>query len=452
MNFMWETCWQLPGPRRFLTRLVQDIAEGNFCVVCVPDRPNVLPALSRFVASYLNDRFYVFESRNVEANQPEDQFSCWLGESDKNYTDLLQAWDQSSATVPHYWCVIDDTRKWLQWRNFGTRLHKFRELAQIGRRCPSITLVTSGAVAETVWASGDDINIQRHVWSGVIRDADAFLLASLLLQEREREIHELDQALFAHLLAELARWDCELLSHLADSNTWAALLSPYDLITSYKEASGLSSFHTDADIETNKPEARWRHGFEDYLNRRSIGKSSLLDSAREIRDRVRRAQMRTLSPLLQDVLLGFVRQHGGAIRDLARPAPKGGMAGHAAVREAALTTLRDCRASGTDLSAEENFITAADDILRNFERIRNGQGNTESFQRALKKSTDEWEFGEVYAILDYLSREKPNLKHHSITDDCRRMRNLRNALAHRNVLTQEQVRELFDFHSRYPMT
>lgn len=298
--------WQMPGPSRFVARVVQDIRDGK----------NILLQLPRHSPVDL----YGTIRRNLETDDGgwHVRQITWESERHSSPLDMLARQYVLDDDSPDTWSIADLSRSelfrnqviwlagmtemsWPAWHTFLT------EYAHVCRSIPaherSLLLVPlSGVLAKQTVT--EDVCLSVHRWYGYVDTTDMLLYASHMVTERGD--HPLRQRIIVAIIANLALWDPLLAERLANADM-DVLFAPQEVLLDIASERGWTA---DTALE-------WHDGACDHIDgelRMHSAYVVLADLEQELAYRLWSAQMAVLLPYVEQRRRSLLRQLGHHLR------------------------------------------------------------------------------------------------------------------------------------------
>jgi hypothetical protein len=226
---MMALCWQLPGPRRFLARVLAAFREGRNVVIGVPDGlPTGLAAALRVQAE---EDSWFWDPVALPADPTVDPAS-WL--FDRFVPDAPSALVHNPRTLvaqPGFmtggrivWLTGVTAATWTRWRAFLTAYETACRACHSGERT-LFGLLLPGALNEQ--PPDEDVCLAYYPWVNTVERLDMLLFVAQVLQDRP--LCPLDKQVAVAVVAELAGWDFELAERLAEASL-PDLLDPTALL------------------------------------------------------------------------------------------------------------------------------------------------------------------------------------------------------------------------------
>ena len=204
--------WVLPGPRRFLSRILRDVVEGKCVVVDAPSR--IHPELAARIRGYLRDREHRVDSVPSKAAPLQAIVSVCAGLDDCDSVGaLVSTIGFSKRTFVACANDVDELNAWLDF--MPAFHHGIVKLDQTTR--PTIVLV--GCCDGR--PPSEDVALSNLHWKYVWRDADSMALAESMLAHVVQKPSLFDLVAI-NTVARLAMWDEELALELGKR--------PYDTV------------------------------------------------------------------------------------------------------------------------------------------------------------------------------------------------------------------------------
>lgn len=298
--------WELPGPRRFLETVENDIRDGNNEVIAVPAR------LGEIVGRAVRDRLRTDEItiRRFEALQAHDapliqlQYALNPGRSvdPRALPDVLLHLQELAGQV--VWLDSIGEEDWSAWCRFlGEYTRAARGVPVLYR--PVFAVVAEGRRALNLPLEEVGLSIRR--WENVLRRIDSVVLVDELLGPFASS-REVERSLVTEVISCLAAWDWRL----AERMCAGAPLSVF-----YPEAvlrSHAAEVNPGMGL-TRTPREFWADGLAADTAGNKCHLIALQDKgfSQELRVRLWSAQISVLMPFVEEARLEIVEQLQGQL-------------------------------------------------------------------------------------------------------------------------------------------
>lgn len=294
---MWEVWWSLPGPRRFVDRVVTALQTGRDVAILLPDRaPSGLYAAVHGALRAKSDaaRLRRIELSETRAQRPAERiYQALFGQptgEDRVTADYVAR--QMAEPPLHCWLSFEGD-DWDAWRSF-LELHAEagRQMPETGRGALAITV--SGAASLAPPQSGPTLAV--CAWRDYVRRFDMRLFIHELWSCRPN--HDWHDEIWEAVISEFAGADPLLAMDLC--RLPIAELSDAERILSMLHR-GLVPGADGAAI-ASQPDERWAQGLGDTLDGRPFVHSLVLarDEPNALQRRVWKGQIRELMPRLEE--------------------------------------------------------------------------------------------------------------------------------------------------------
>jgi hypothetical protein len=282
-----ELFWQLPGPRRFLEQVEEDLRAGTNVVLLLPK--DGVPDLRAALRRHLSDE-WVWHS--TDTRQPDSPSAIVFRELVPDYPPRELRNARSLANCEAFtgylvWLDGLNARNWGQWKSFLSEYeHACRARPQFGRSLFLAPLVGELALdpPET------EICLRCREWRDVVGELDMMLFADVLLRRHSVPVRQ--RMLLATTIAKVALWDPELATRMA-ALAPRQILQPQAYLQQIAAERGWTS-------ETPR---RWELGTENRVDGRDEVHSALLalgDGEGVLSRRLWSAQVSVLLPLVEE--------------------------------------------------------------------------------------------------------------------------------------------------------
>ena len=277
--------WQLPGPGRFLEHVIRDLRAGKNVVLCLPEyAPS---GLFNAVRERLRDDRMWESLRPPDAENP---VSLLYRRFVPNATPGA-LWDAFSLVREHdfgglLWVEIQTKKTWEAWKQFT---EKYQAACRGAGELNYAQLVVAleGEVATS--PPEKDALLSVRPWKEVVDSLDMLLLAADIL--RDKPIPPLQKRVAVSIIAQLARWDPEVVERLS-AESLGQIYQPHPVLIEIAKERNWS-------IEVN---ACWHRGMQDTFEGRTCfhpAYSALLENG-EIQRRVWSGQVQVIFPYLEE--------------------------------------------------------------------------------------------------------------------------------------------------------
>ena len=205
--------WKMPGPEGFVNDIVDDLADGRNCVVCVP---TVAPL------GFRDAIIGAAEERGLRAwntvhclenhRTPIDVlFGMYAPDSTalqlRSLENLLLLSEFRSRTL---WVQCQDDSEWKEWRAFLDTYQRVISNLALADRTLFCVLISGHCALNP---PDEDVCLAVRKLSGIASTVDALLFAAHLL--RDSELPSLRFEIAARIVADLALWDPTVAENLS---------------------------------------------------------------------------------------------------------------------------------------------------------------------------------------------------------------------------------------------
>lgn len=302
MSRLW---WQLPGPSRFVARIVQDLRDGKNVVLCLPE--HVPDGLASAIRSALGDSeewsWYTLRVREEDgaADPVRLLFSRFVPHA---RPDAL--WNAGALVTEEalagklLWLDGFTPPVWPAWKAFLEDYeHACRARSVFERTLFCIPLIGTLALDPP----GEDVCLAHHSWRGCVDLLDMLVFTATLLQGKQ--IPDLQKRVIVSIIAHLALWDPTVSEYLARESR-DKIFNPIPLLQGIAKERG---WHGENEALLAAP---WHAGMLDVVDRVERVHSAVLaahgaDST--IQRRIWSAEVGVMLPFVeerrQDILTRF---------------------------------------------------------------------------------------------------------------------------------------------------
>lgn len=292
MSRVW---WQLPGPGRFVVRIVQDLRDGKNIVLCLPE--HTPDGLYSSIRSYLGDEWpwytlqvhddpkamdpiHALFARFVPQARADALWNAGGLVTEETFAGRLVWLD---GLTPHTWPV---------WKTFFTEYeHACRSRSVLERTLFCIPLV--GALAHDPPA--EDICLAHHRWQGYVDLLDMCVFTALLLEGKS--MPELLRRVVIALIAHVALWDPLVSESLAHEDL-KTIFAPTPVLQKIAIQRGWDG--VDEEVFSL---SGWHRGMQDMVNGTEKAHSALLAArydARALQQRLWSAEVGVILPFVEE--------------------------------------------------------------------------------------------------------------------------------------------------------
>lgn len=341
MNRLW---WGLPGPRRFISQITQDLRNGKNVLVWLPEYclpANDVGELEQALRDALDDDTVgtwtplVLED-DQQADPPES--ILWNNFGSGAFPGLLRTLDMlmtADRFMGRVVCLQNvGPIAWIEWARFLTDYqHRCQTIGLLGRTVFCIAFNAAHAPSHDV--PPEDTCLVHRYWQRVVERLDMLLYASYLVSDNLNSY--LERQISISVIANLAQWDPIVCEYLAQEEL-DTLLAPHSLLCDIATSRG---WHPDTglcaatlwlkEIEeapdaidlwyrggrsgVRAPES-WSRGLVDVVDGQKKLHSAALagrDTKEEISRRIWSGQVRELLPFVEEVRQRFLSSLGSAL-------------------------------------------------------------------------------------------------------------------------------------------
>ena len=307
MSRLW---WQLPGPGRFVARIVQDLRDGKNAILCLPE--HAPDGLANAIRSALGDseEWSWHTLRGQEEDGAADPirllFSRFVPQA---RPDAL--WNAGALVAEEtfagklLWLEGLTPSAWPAWKTFLEEYeHACRTCSTFERTLFCIPLVGTLALDPP----GEDVCLTHHYWQGYVDLLDMLVFTATLLQEKQ--LSDLQKRVVVSVIAHVALWDPGVSEHLARES----LDKIFDPTPVLQEIAKERSWHNENEALLTPS---WCAGMVDVVSGEKKVHSAVLAVRRDdsmIRQRIWSAEVGVLLPFVEERRQGILTQFDGVLR------------------------------------------------------------------------------------------------------------------------------------------
>ena len=305
MSRLW---WQLPGPSRFVARIIQDLRDGKNTVLCLPEyAPD---GLARAIRSELSDDWpwdtlhvpndagggdpvHVLFTRFVPHARPDALWNAGALVTEEGFAGKLLWLD---GLTPHTWPA---------WKSFlNDYAHACRSRSVFERTLFCIPLV--GTLAHDPPA--EDICLSHHSWRGYVDLLDMLVYTAVLLEGKP--MPDLLKRVVTALIAHVALWDPRVSEYLVRENP-QTIFAPAPLLQEIAKERGWDGG------DEGRSLAGWHRGMKDRVNGTEQEHSALLamrHDTRALQRRLWNAEVGVMLPFVEEQRQDILARFAGVLR------------------------------------------------------------------------------------------------------------------------------------------
>lgn len=292
MRSLW---WQLPGPSKFVSKVVAHLRDGKNVVLMMPRHANT--HLRQALNSALGDEgdwiWYRFDLAQEEIRSPIDLLysRCVVRPELSLRRNAVSLSREESFAGKLIWVNNVDSESWREWQAFLTDYqHACRSQAMIHRTLFCVELV--GEPGNDPPPS--DVCLEVIPWHSRVDQFDMLLYAASLF--REQRLPYFHKRLAISAVTQLAAFDPALAEHLAQFSL-QEILNPFEILRVFAEERGWEG------LDTENAALFWWEGIADNLGGDKIIHSAYLalnESRNEIHGRLWTAEVGVLLPFVEE--------------------------------------------------------------------------------------------------------------------------------------------------------
>jgi hypothetical protein len=290
---MLHSWWNLPGPSRFVTEIVNDFRDGRNVVILMPD---FAPEGFEEAIRSDFDNFLIWNNIEVDSNAGLDPthflYSKFCLSKCFDQSEILHILLEADSFVGQLiWLKGINSDNLGAWKTFiSTYQHFCRNVPLIQRTVFGIALNGNLCIAPP----RDDVCVVSRKWDGYVDDLDMLLYCSQLL--RNRTFSKLEKQLAVNVIAKLASFDPHVCLALAEK-TLEQIVNPTPILRQIGECRG---WHN---ISLDKSATHWHSGMKQTVSDEIKIHPAVLafkDPDEEIKRRVWTAQISVLFPYIEE--------------------------------------------------------------------------------------------------------------------------------------------------------
>jgi len=305
MSRLW---WQLPGPSRFVARIVQDLRDGKNTVLCVPE--HTPDGLASAIRSALGEEWTWYTLQVQEETGVVDPihllFSRFVPHArpDALWNVGALATEEAFTGKP-LWLDGLTPQMWPAWKAFLEDYeHACRSRSVFERTLFCIPLV--GALA--LDPPEEDICLSRHSWQGYVDLLDMLVFTAILLQGRQ--MPELLKRVVVSTIAHLALWDPIVSEYLARESL-DTIFAPIPILQEIAKERGWDGANEVLSLSA------WHRGMKDVVDGAAKDHSAILAAChddRAIQRRIWSAEVGVMLPFVEEQRQAILARFAGVLR------------------------------------------------------------------------------------------------------------------------------------------
>ena len=289
------TIWSLPRPASFVDDIEYTIRDGSNIVVRFPC--SVPVGLERELRERLQAVCGAWTSIDASCAGADPvallRERVCPGVTALKVRGMADLADTASFQGRLLWIEKIGRSDWAQWAAALAAYADACRSVDLMNRTLFIVVLSGGVVAEDI---PEEVALVRRDFRNVVDTTELFMFALCKLPDSIERLEH--RALVAHIVSQLARWDCLLAEQLLSASLDEAL-SPYDVLRDYACGRGWTS-HTSR---------CWENGTVDGPDDRPIVHSALLTvsgESRSVSQRIWAGQAAVLLPLVEERRIGLI--------------------------------------------------------------------------------------------------------------------------------------------------
>lgn len=295
--------WDIPGPRRFVTKVDHDLRDRVNVVAALPT------GLGRKWFDFFRSRWAFTQERmdvlrvTTETTSPISKLCGAFTTHPKGTITIKSLTQEEGFRGRTIGVLIDEKKLLMEWMEFLTAYSQECRLVEELDR--TVFLIVTEGFSPRLLASPETY-LRIHTYEGYARPHDCYMYAWILLGAEERQDWqtELKMALCAHL----AQWDPRLCEVLCNHDI-GSILQPESSIAVLPIGLDLDA-HSDV-------EERWAMGILQRRDGQHIYHSGCVakdTKSQEFQRRVWAAQVQVVFPLIEQVRRQAIERYGSRIR------------------------------------------------------------------------------------------------------------------------------------------
>lgn len=300
---------QIPGPRRFLSGIVQDIEDGKNVILCLPE--HIPDGLANAVRSELgSNRDWRTISLGDEsiASKPLDMlFQRFVQEDisperDPDKYNILTLAEHKDFAGKIIWLDEIDPSLWENWKEFLINYQQpCRAIPERDRTIFCVPL--RGELA--LDPPSEDVCLSQRTWKEVVDRIDMLLFTANLF--RQKSLPDLHKRVVIYVVAHLALWDFQTSEYFLDEKL-DYILNPVPILKKIAKERNWYNYNSDKDDQEN-----WCRGLADKIEGESKIHSAALaikkneeNRGEEINRRIWSAEVGILLPFVEELRLPII--------------------------------------------------------------------------------------------------------------------------------------------------
>ena len=299
--------WQLPGPSRFVTSVVEDLRDGKNVILRLPEYvPSGIAAAVRETLGN-HDLWSWCPLRTDECrDEPAPLlFSKFIpGTHPQTIRNAHSLSGNDSFSGKLIWVDVTSGTTWPGWKSFIVDYaHACRSRSLLERSL--FCLCLAGQLA--LDPPPEDVCLSHQSWQGIVDNLDMLLYTSALL--REKQMPDLYRRIATSIVARLALWDPEVSQRLVREEM-TRILEPAEVL---KEMAIDRGWLTP---EQKLPPTSWHTGAKGLFDGKERTHSAALavdDPSNELRRRVWSAEVEVIFPLIEEKRQELIKTIAGVL-------------------------------------------------------------------------------------------------------------------------------------------
>ena len=305
MSRLW---WQLPGPSRFVARIIQDLRDGKNTVLCMPE--HTPDGLLGSIRSIIGDE-WPWHTLQVQEDAGVVDPIHWLFARFVPHARPDALWNAGTLVTEDVfagkllWLDGLTPHTWPAWKAFLKDYeHACRSRSVFERTLFCIPLV--GTLAHDPPA--EDICLSHHYWQGYVDLLDMLVFTAVLLEGKP--MPDLLKRVVIALIAHVALWDPLISEYLARENL-QTIFAPTPLLQEIAKERGWDGGDEGLAL------SEWHRGMQDIVDGTAKEHSALLalrHDTRALQRRIWTAEVGVLLPFVEEQRHDILARFAGVLR------------------------------------------------------------------------------------------------------------------------------------------
>ena len=299
--------WHLPGPSRYVARVVEDLRDGKNVILRLPEYvPNGIGAAVREALGSTDLWSWCPLHFEEPGARPERLLYAKFvpNAHPQVIRNAHSLSSENSFSGNLIWVDLRSAGAWPLWKAFITDYaHACRSRSLLDRSL--FCLCLAGQLA--LDPPPEDVCLSHQSWHGVVDNLDMLLYTSALF--REQQMPDLCRRIATSIVAGLALWDPEVSERLVREEM-RSILEPGQILR------GIALDRGWAAPDCKIPTASWHNGAKDLFDGKERTHSAALaidDPLNELRRRVWSAEVEVIFPLIEEKRQGLIETLAGIL-------------------------------------------------------------------------------------------------------------------------------------------